>query len=132
MNQSIIGLAILFGVIIISRIIMANALKKLNDESKLKLVNTFSSGSSISLIIIFSAVVLYFITIQYFPDNYLILTIIYLLSLFIYLVFKLISNYQKLKNISISDDYLKSFWLSQIIFFIGFICFFTAIVWTTI
>lgn len=115
----IIGFALFFAAILINRSITSAALKKLDDETKLRLVNAFSDGGGIKSIVLFVIVIGYVLALQVYPQHIGMLTIGYAVLFGAYLLWKFTANYRKLKEIDVPREYFRSFYLGWAIFTLG-------------
>lgn len=119
MNLSFIGFAIFFAAFISNRFIMTNAMKKLDDATKLKFIDVFPRRNNYSTIVLVTVVLLYFGAIQSYPQYNLAISLCYIGVYLTYSVIKSILDYVKLKQIGAPADYIKSFILACVIFVLG-------------
>lgn len=122
-NEVILGLAAFFGAIVINRTIMTNAIKKLDDQTKLKFFDVFPKRNTFELIVSLVLVFVYFAVWKAMPQFAFYITAIYFALFVFYLIISFISNYKKLKEINTSADYIRSFVTGYSIFVIGFLIF---------
>ncbi len=123
MTWNLVGLAAFFTGYVITRFIMTEAAKKLDDVVKLKLFDAFSNKNNYATILLIVLILLYFGAVELLPNFVFYITAIYLSIFALYLIFRFITTYQKFKAIKMPLEYIRSYKLSQLIFAIGFIIF---------
>ncbi len=119
--EIMIGMAVFFVAIVVNRTIMTNALKKLDNETKLKFFDIFPKRNNFSLIISLLLVFVYFVVTQAMPQYMFSLTTAYFAIFIIYLIVRFVSNFRKLKEINTPAAYIKSFAIGNGIFVFGFL-----------
>ena len=129
MNLTLVGLIILFTAYAINRFVMTEATKKLDDSMKLKIFEVFSKRNNYSTIFLLALILLYFGAMQYLPHFIIQITIIYLVIFALYLIFRFVSNYRKLKSLEMPEGYIKSFITSYGIFTLGFLSLAFCVFW---
>ena len=122
-NEIIIGMAVFFSAIVINRIIMTNAIKKLDDQTKLKFFDVFPKRNSFELIVSLVLIFVYFAVWRAMPQFAFYITVIYFAVFVVYTIVSFISNYKKLKEINTPADYIRSFVIGYNIFVVGFLIF---------
>lgn len=100
---------------------MTNALKKLDDRTKLKFLDVFPRRNNYSTIILVAVILLYFGVLQSYPQYNFAVTVTYLGVYIAYSVIKSILDYSKLKQIGTPAEYIKSYILACIILIVGII-----------
>ena len=105
--------------IIASRIVSENALKKLSNDEKGILLDSFSAYRLYNTVVILGLFVMYFAATNYFPQSYSILTLIFIVLFFIVSVTISVLSYKKLKSINMPEGYIKSFLMSMAIQYTG-------------
>jgi tetratricopeptide (TPR) repeat protein len=121
-SSLIFTLLIVLVPIMLSRLIMENALKKLDGEIKLKLLDAFSNQRKYTLFITLPSLIVYILTLNYFPAHTWTIIIGFGSIYMIYFVLKNFSNYKKVKKLGVPISYLKKFKMAIILIFLGFIC----------
>ena len=120
-SDSIFGLVLFISAYIISRIISESSLRKLSIEQKAILLDAFSSYRIYSLIGVFVIVVSYLLA-SYFLWQYdRFVTPFFFGLIILVLIFNSIFAYNKLRTLDLPGGYLRTFWLSAVIQYIGVI-----------
>ena len=128
MDSYIIGFALFIICYVAARFIMSNAVKKLDDQTKLALINIFSGRSNIRLIILLITVLAFLGALRFLPEFIFNLTIIYFVTFILYQVISSFLNYKKLKEISVPANYIKSFFIATAIILFGVIALFLSVI----
>lgn len=113
---SFIGLIV---AIIVSRILSERAIKKLSNDEKGRLLDSFSSYRLYNTIVILGLFVVYFVATNYFPQSYSILTLIFIVLFFTVSITITVLSYKKLKSINMPDSYINNFLVSMVIQYAG-------------
>lgn len=115
-----LALVIFIVLVLSSRWISVQAIKKLPPEKKAELVDKFSSYSFYGIIPIVVLLLVYYCLTHYFPEiDFRKLTMGYTIAvLFVILVLQAIS-YRKLKSIGVSKDFLKMALISRFLSIAG-------------
>lgn len=121
MNSTFIGIIILFTAYAVNRFVMTEATKKLDDSMKLKIFEIFSRRNNYATIFVLTVIVLFFGALQFIPDKIILFSAIYSIVIVAYLLFRFVSNYQKLKQMEMPAGYIKSFLISYSVFLLGFV-----------
>lgn len=119
MNIPLIGFAVFFAAFMGNRFIMTNAMKKLDDKTKLKFLDVFPRRNNYFTIILVAVILLYFGAIQFYPQHNIAITTSYLGIYIVYSIIKSILDYNRLKQIGTSVDYIKSYIFACFIFIVG-------------
>ena len=120
-----IAIAVFFIAVFASRFMIMNALKKLEDEDKAKLLSSgMISGSQTRLLIIFGVLAIYYIAIVKFPQYARELLFGFVIVVIVSRVITFITTKRKLQNLQLPDDYIKAFMNSSMIYNVGIIVFF--------
>lgn len=113
------GILMFFVLFIISRAITNSAVKKLDDQTKLKMFDVFPKRNMYSTIFLLALVVVYFALFQMLPFYRLYLTVGYMAAFLVYLWSKFYLNFRSLKEMGAPSDYVKSFIFGYLIFIAG-------------
>ena len=129
MNNYIVAFMSFFATILVSRFISERAIKKLNQEQKANLIDSFSKGRVLSSVFVFILIGVYFLFLEYkvLPSFYTFLVYIILLS--VYLLIMSFWYYKKLKSSGYPVAFINSYILSTVIRLIGVIILFTVIIY---
>lgn len=119
MNITLVTAAVFFAAFLGNRFIMTNAMKKLDDATKLKFIEAFSRRNNYSTIILVAVIFIYFWAVQSFPQQNLAISVIYLGAYLTYATVKSLLDYGKLKQIGTPAGYIKSYVLASLIFIVG-------------
>ena len=119
MNSVYIGIIIFFVAYAINRFVMTEATKKLDDSMKLKIFEVFPRRNNYATIFLLAVILLFFGALQWLPLQIFLISIIYLIVFVSYLLFRFVSNYQKLKQLKMPSEYIKSFMISHGVFTLG-------------
>ena len=115
----IFTILILLVPIVISRLILESALKKLEADIKLKLLDAFSNQRKYSLIIVLPSLVVYILSLKYFPEQTWKIILGFGSVYLIFFILKNFLNYKKVKSLGAPIDYIKSFRMAVMIVFLG-------------
>lgn len=118
----LIGLVALFGAIIAGRVLSEKAMKQLNADQKVQLMDAFSGIRKYSLIPLVVILVGYLLMV-----NAKVLTgawghVIFLGGIVAYLLVSQIITYRRLRRLSLPEEYIRTFRFSQVIVLLGFAC----------
>jgi len=127
MDNFMIAFVLLFGSIFISRIINEKATKKLDQDKKVALIDVFSNGRIYTFGILMGIIVLFFISMKFNLIDPLITYIVYIVSIFTFIIITSLFSYRRLKANDFPDSYIKSYLLSTSLRFIGLVIFFALI-----
>lgn len=122
-----IAFVLLLGLIFISLTINEKATKKLDQDKKAALIDLFSSGRIYTFGILIGIIVLFFLSMRFNLIDPLITYIIYIVSIFAFIIITSIFSYRKLKANDFPDSYIKSYLFSTSLRFIGLVIFFALI-----
>ena len=120
MNISTLVAAIIFlGSVVLSQKIAVNAASRLDDETKLRIVDIFPKRNVNYTMLVFGMVIAFLFAIYAFPEYTRVFTIVYALAFSIYIFGKLFLNVRKLKEIAAPDFYIKNVIASFAVFIGG-------------
>jgi hypothetical protein len=126
-TDSTFGLVVFVSTYIIGRILNEGALRKLSIEQKAALLDAFSSYRIYSLVAVAVIFVGYILSI-YFLSKYDYFTNAFFFGLIIcVMLYNTFFAYKKLYSLELPSGYMKSFWLSSIIQYIGVLFLFVSI-----
>jgi uncharacterized membrane protein YjjP (DUF1212 family) len=115
----LIGGIVFFAILMINRSIMTSALRKLDDETKLKFIDVFTKRNNYSSIMLVVLILLFVGGMQFFPQHKWILSVVYLVALISIMVARFLINYKKLNEINVTPEYFRSFFISTGFFILG-------------
>jgi hypothetical protein len=122
------GLIVFVSTYIIGRIINESALRLLTVEQKAALLNSFSAYRVYSLIAIAVIFVGYILSVYFLSRyDYFVNTFFFALIIVV-MLYNSFFAYRKLYGLKLSSGYMKSFWLSSIIQYIGILVLFASII----
>jgi hypothetical protein len=121
LSDSFFGLVVFVSAYIIGRIISESSLRKLSLEQKAILLDAFSTYRIYSLIAVFIVVVSYLLCSYFFWQYDRFLTPFFFGLILVVLLFNSVFAYSKLRTLDLPASYIKSFWLSSVIQYIGVI-----------
>ena len=117
--STILGIAVFFAGYILSQKLGLNARAKLDDTTKLKIIDVFAKRNVNYSTIVFALIVVYFASLYAFPQHNTFLLIVYAAIFLIYMFAKLILNVKKLREIAAPPEYIKSIIMSFGVFIGG-------------
>ena len=127
LSDSTLGLVVFVSAYIIGRIINEGALRKLSVEQKAALLDSFSSYRIYSLVAVAVIFVGYIFSL-YFLSKYDYFTNAFFFALIICVtLYNTFFAYKKLYTLGLPPEYMKSFWLSSIIQYIGVLFLFMSV-----
>ena len=127
LTDSTFGLVVFVSAYIIGRIINEGALRKLSMQQKAALLDAFSAYRVYSLIAVAVIFVGYILSI-YFLSKYDYFTNAFFFGLIIcVMLYNTFFAYKKLYTLALPSAYMKNFWLSSIIQYIGVLFLFVSI-----
>lgn len=122
------GLIVFVSTYIISRIINEGALRKLSVEQKAALLDSFSAYRIYSLIAVMAIFFAYIFSIYFLSQyDYFVSTFFFALIICV-MLYNTYFAYKKLYPLNLPSGYMKSFWLSSIIQYVGVLFLFFAII----
>ncbi len=122
------GLIVFVSTYIISRIINEGALRKLSVEQKAGLLDSFSAYRIYSLIAVMAIFFAYIFSIYFLSQyDYFVSTFFFALIICV-MLYNTYFAYKKLYPLNLPSSYMKSFWLSSIIQYVGVLFLFFAII----
>jgi uncharacterized protein YacL len=124
MDNLMIAFVLLLGLMFFSRTINEKATKKLDQDKKAALVDLFSSGRMYTFGILIGIIVLFFVSMRFNLLDSMITYIIYIVSIFAFIIITSLFSYRKLQANDFPDSYIKSYLLSTSLKFIGLVIFF--------
>jgi tetratricopeptide (TPR) repeat protein len=122
-SSLILTLVIILGPIMISRLIMETATKKLDSEMKVKLLDAFSDQRKYALIVGLPLLIIYLLVLKFFPDYTWAIILGFGACYMLYYIWKSTRNYKKVKELGVPSDYLGKYKAAIIIVFLGFLGF---------
>lgn len=117
--SALVAIVVFLASVVLSQKIAVNAGSRLDDATKLKLVEIFPKRNSNYTMIVFGIVIIFLVAIYALPQYLSIITIAYGIVFLIYLFTKLFLNVKKLKEIGAPDDYIRSVIISFAVFIGG-------------
>ena len=117
--SALIAIVVFLAAVILSQKIAVNAGARLDDATKLKMVEVFPKRNVNYTMIVFGIVVLFLGAIYALPEYFSIITIAYGVVFAIYLFTKLFLNVKKLKEIAAPEGYIRSVIISFAVFIGG-------------
>lgn len=121
MNKAFIGIVIFVVAFIVNRLIMSKALSELDNEMKLKFIETFARRNTYSTILILIGFLVYFFLLNSFPQYGGSIISIFFSVIAIYLLLSFIFAYKKLREIEAPKGYINKFSNAFGIFSLGFL-----------
>lgn len=127
-NDPTFGLIVFVSAYVISRIISEGALRKLSVEQKAALLDAFSAYRIYSLIAVLAIFVGYIFCVYFLARyDYFVNTFFFMLIICL-MLYNTFFAYKKLYPLNLPAGYVKSFWLSSIIQYIGILFLFVAVI----
>lgn len=117
----IITFIIVFLPILISRFLQEKALKNLDPDMKVKLLDAFSRQRKYSGLIMLPLLIGYFLLLQFLPEYSLITIAVFGVSFIFYFVISRLLNYRKMVRLGMPEEYLKIQRLSILMIATGFV-----------
>lgn len=118
-NDPLIGF---FGFIVtyfVGRVVSERALKRLSVEEKARLLDAFAGQRTYTIVVILGLFALFMLSDRLVTHPNLILAPAFVLLLIATMITLSVLSYRKLKSLGMPQDYIKSFWLSTLIQYIG-------------
>jgi hypothetical protein len=100
---------------------MSSALRKLDDETKLKFIDVFTKRNHFLSLGSVVLIILFLLGMQFFPQHRRTLIVGYSVALFSFMCVKFFINYKKLKEINVPPEYFRSFFASYGTFLLAII-----------
>ena len=120
MSLSVLSaIIVFFAAAILSQRIAVNAGARLDEATKLKLMEVFPKRNANYTLVVFGMIVVFLIAIYAFPQDLSALTIGYGVAFAIYLFTKMYLNLRKLKEIDAPSEYIRSIAMSFGVFIGG-------------
>jgi len=116
---TIIAVAVFLGSAVLSQKLAVNAGARLDDATKLKIVEVFPKRNINYTIIVFLIVIAFLVAIYLFPQHFAAITIGYAGVFAVYIFTKLVLNVRKLKEIEAPADYVRTVIISFGVFIGG-------------
>jgi len=107
--------------VLISRFLLEKALKNLDPEMKVKLLDAFSNQRKYSGLIMLPLLVGYFLLLRFLPQYSLITITVFGISFIFYFVISRVLNYRKVVKLGLPEEYLKIQRLSILMIATGFV-----------
>lgn len=109
MNLWIIaGIIIFLSSVILSQKISVAAASKLDDATKLKLVEIFPKRNINYTIVVFTIVIVFLVALYLLPQYFRIIAVAYAVTFALYIFMKLFLNARRLKEIGAPPEYIRS------------------------
>jgi len=115
----IASVIVFFAAVILSQRIAVKAGTRLDDETKLKIIEIFHKRNANFTIVVLAIVVVYLVAMYAFPQYSVVAWIVYAIAFLIYLFVKLYLNVRKLREISAPEDYIGRIIMSFAVFIGG-------------
>ena len=116
---AITAIVVFLASVVLSQKIAVNAGSRLDDATKLKIVEVFPRRNANYTMIVFGIVIIFLVAIYALPQYFSIIAIAYGVVFLIYLFTKLFLNVKKLKEIAAPEDYIRSVIISFAVFIGG-------------
>ena len=123
MDNFIAAFILMLGLNFIAQFINSKALKKLDDEKKLLLIDLFAASRINTFAVLFGIIVLFLLNLKFQLINPRVSLLIYLFLLITFIIITSSMAYKKLKANAFSDDFIRSYILSTSVRFLGLIFF---------
>lgn len=121
----VIAIAIFFVFVLASRTIIMNALKKLTDDDKEKLLSTRTINQSPTrMLLLIGGLGIYYFAIVKYKEYMREIVIGFMLVIIASRVFSFISTRKKLINAELPDDYVRAYMNSSMLYTVGILLFF--------
>lgn len=104
---------------LISRIVSTSATKKLDSDTRHRIVDEFTPRSNSKLIAVVSFCAAYLLAITFVPGSSGVFTAIFFLAFLLYMVFSMVRTTSRLRSIRAPNNYIRLIGLSWGIFIIG-------------
>ncbi|HTJ48323.1 MAG TPA: hypothetical protein VL443_02635 [Cyclobacteriaceae bacterium] len=127
MDHFMIGVILLLGINLISRLVNEKATGKLEQDKKAALVDLFSKNRIYTFGIIIGIIVLLVLNQKLKFIDFWIAYSIYIVSVLCLIIVSNYSSYKKLKENDFPEEYIKSYLISTSLRFIGIVIFFAFI-----
>jgi len=121
------GLVVFISAYIISRIVNEGALRKLSVEQKAALLDSFSAYRIYSLIAVMAIFIGYLFAVYFFSQYDYFTNTFFFAMIICVMFYNTFFAYKKLYQLNLPAGYMKSFWLSSIIQYIGVLFLFLAV-----
>lgn len=123
MDNFIAAFILMLGLNFIAQFITTKALKKLDEEKKLLLIDLFAASRINTFAVLFGIIVLFLLNLKFQLINPRVSLLIYLFLLITFIIVTSNMAYKKLKANAFSDDFIRSYILSTSVRFLGLIFF---------
>jgi hypothetical protein len=123
MDNFIAAFILMLGLNFIAQFINTKALKKLDEEKKLLLIDLFAASRINTFAVLFGIIVLFLLNLKFQLINPRVSLLIYLFLLITFIIVTSNMAYKKLKANAFSDDFIRSYILSTSVRFLGLIFF---------
>jgi hypothetical protein len=118
-HDPLFGLIGLVVAVMISRIIMERALKRLGPDVKARMVDAFSAYRIYNYAAILTLMVLYFACVRYFPQQSSVITPVFFLLFLVVTGVVSFLSYRKLKALEMPSHYVRSYLINLGIQYLG-------------
>lgn len=105
--------------VIVSRILNEKAMKKLSQEDKARLIDSFSGMRAYGFIPVVLIIIIYFLIVEFTAIDGAVLHIGYIVLLLLFIIGMQSFIYNKLTKLNFPKEYIKVFNVSRIIYFVG-------------
>jgi hypothetical protein len=123
MDNFIAAFILMLGLNFIAQFINNKALKKLDEENKLLLIDLFAASRINTFAVLFGIIVLFLLNLKFQMINARVSLLIYLFLLITFVIVTTSMAYKKLKANGFSDDFISSYIISTSVRFLGLIFF---------
>lgn len=120
-NEVILSFILIFVPIFISRYLMEKALKELDAEMKVKLLDAFSNQRKYNGFILLPVIIIYFVLLKTMPEYSMLVIGIFGLAFIVYYALSRILAYRKMVMLQVPENYLKKYKISTWLVALGFI-----------
>jgi TRAP-type uncharacterized transport system fused permease subunit len=126
-NIQAIGVISFLALIFLSRFYHEKGMSALNPDEKVKLLDSFSNMRKYYLIPIMFLIGVFYVVKPYLSEHYLVSFFTLLAAILIFALIVSIVSYRKVKRLSLNKEYMKHYYISRAILYIGVIILFTCI-----
>ncbi len=123
MDNFIAAFILMLGLNFIAQFINNKALKKLDEENKLLLIDLFAASRINTFAVLFGIIVLFLVNLKFQMINARVSLLIYLFLLITFVIVTTSMAYKKLKANGFNDDFIRSYIISTSVRFLGLIFF---------
>ena len=124
MDNFMVSIMVFLVSIIVARIINDRAIKKLENDKKVELIDLFSRSSVLTYLPLILIMGLYFLVLKYQVFDFRVSLSVYMLLLLVYIAYNAKKSNEKLKSADFPASFIKSYLLATSIRFFGILLFF--------